>query len=146
MKDRTWIKDALALRGYSQRDLAKWWGINETSVSRFIAGTEDEDPRVSKAAKLAEMLGMGLDELAKRLGLMSAGKAPPPAIKPAMSSDAPRVGTIQMAPSPDGPELRVLIHLDLPARVAAEMVGLLDDALQRRAAAPPRSLPQPGEG
>ncbi|WKV16941.1 HTH_XRE domain containing protein [Microcystis phage MJing1] len=119
--DRAWIRDALQTRGLTQRDLAKRWGISEASVARFIQGTESQDPLLSRAVTLADMLDMPLDILAQRLGLKAVGRGGLPPIVP---GTAPALGTISMAPSAAG--LRVLLHLDLPAAVAAQVVALLD--------------------
>lgn len=121
VKSKTeWIKDALVARGYAQRDVAKVWGVSEASVSRFLSGTESQDLPFSRAADLAEMLGMGLDELAKRLGFRGGQIAPPPIV----SNAAPPLNTSQLAVL-DGGRLRLLLHMDIPAALAGELVTLL---------------------
>src|SRR3954463_9014993 len=99
--DRAWIRDALAEQGYSQRDLAKQWGISEASVTRFIAGTEDQDPKMRKCVELAGMLGMSLDELAQRLGIKAIGAAGLVPI-PTTGNGGPRIGTMTLTPSQRG--------------------------------------------
>jgi hypothetical protein len=125
MSDRSWVKDALIAQGYSQRDLATAWGKNEGSVSRFLAGLENTDPALSKAVILAQMLGMNCEDLAARLGLRGNVVLPPPSLPP---SSAPAVGTIAMQPIRSG--MRVLLHLDLPAELAAKVTQLLGEAAQ----------------
>lgn len=120
MQDYGWIKDALAAQGLTQRDLAKRWKKAEASVTRFLAGTENQNPKFSEMVDLAEMLGMSLDELARRMGFRAVGRA---GLPPLPQGAAPRLGTISMVPSEGG--LRVLLHLDLPATVAAQVVALL---------------------
>lgn len=65
-----WIRDGLLKRGYNQRDLAVAWGSQQASVSRFIRGEELQDLPLSKAVKLASMLDVNLEQLAKGLGFM----------------------------------------------------------------------------
>ena len=76
--DFRWIKDGLAARKFLAKDLAKAWGISESSVSRFLAGHEQPDVPLSRAVTLAQMLGITLDEVAKGLGVM--GKRAEPEI------------------------------------------------------------------
>lgn len=129
MKAKTeWIKDALVARGYAQRDLAKAWGVSEASVSRFLSGTENQDLPFSRAVDLGQMLDVSMDELALRLGLRR-GKVPPP---PIVASSAPPIGTTNLAMA-EGGRLRVLLHLDLPATLAGELVALLGRASEAQA-------------
>lgn len=121
VKSKTeWIKDALVARGYTQRDVAKAWGVSEPSVSRFMSGTENQDLPLSRANDLAQMLNMTLDELAKRLGFRGGQVAPPPIVPNA----APPLNTSQLAVL-DGGRLRLLLHVDIPAALAGELVTLL---------------------
>lgn len=123
-----WIKDVLVARGYAQRDVAKSWGVSEASVSRFLSGTENQDLPFSRACDLAQMLDMGLDEFAQRVGYRR-GKTPPP---PIVASSAPPIGTTSLAVA-EGGRLRVLLHLDLPAPLAGELVALLGRASEAQA-------------
>ena len=129
VKSKTeWIKDALVARGYAQRDLAKTWGVSEASVSRFLSGTENQDLPFSRAADLAQMLDITLDDLAVRLGIRRSKVAPPPIV----ASSAPPIGTTNLAVA-EGGRLRVLLHLDLPATLAGELVSLLGRASEAQA-------------
>lgn len=123
-----WIKDALVARGYSQRDLAKQWGVSEPSVSRFLSGTENQDLPFSRATDLAQMLDITLDELALRLGYRRSRVPPPPIV----ASSAPPIGTTSLAVG-EGGRLRVLLHVDLPATLAGELVTLLGRAAEAQA-------------
>lgn len=129
-KDRAWIKERLASNGYTQRDLARAWGISEASVTRFLQGTENADPPLSRATALAQMLGLSLDDLSKGLGYRGQIVLPPPSTT---VSEGPRLGTVAL--QPHAGQLRLLLHLDLPATVAAEMVALLEKATPTGAAA-----------
>jgi transcriptional regulator with XRE-family HTH domain len=119
------MRERLIAQGYTQRDLARMWGVSEASVTRFLQGTENADPPFSRAVRLGEMLRMSLDELAARMGLR--GKVPLPPPTPVEGLGAPRIGTVSTQLAGPG-RLRVLLHLDLPAEVAAEMVALLGRA------------------
>jgi plasmid maintenance system antidote protein VapI len=121
--DKSWIKEALAANGYSQRDLARAWEVSEASVSRFFAGVEQQDLSLGRALRLAQMLDMSIDELAARLGLKGKVQLPPPSVP--VGRGAPQVGTITLNPGATPGEMRVLLHLDIPARVASEVVALL---------------------
>jgi transcriptional regulator with XRE-family HTH domain len=131
-QSRAWIKDRLAEQGYSQRDLARAWGVSEAGVTRFCQGLENADPALSRVVILAQMLGMTLDEVAKSLGFRGAAEPPPPSLT--KGTEGPRLGTVAMTPH-DG-RLRLLLHLDLPASVAAEMVSLLEKASPLPVSAP----------
>lgn len=72
-----WIRDGLLKRGYNQRDLAVAWGSQQASVSRFIRGEELQDLPISKAVKLASMLDLTLDDLAKGMGWRGPTVEPP---------------------------------------------------------------------
>ncbi len=62
-----WVKVKLIERGKTQRDLAQAWSVSDGAVSRWMAGLERHDLPLSRAVKLAKILGVSLDELAKRL-------------------------------------------------------------------------------
>ena len=62
-----WLRLALEERGLLQVDLARAWGISEASVSRFIIGTENPDPVLSRVVKLADLLNVTLESLAHRI-------------------------------------------------------------------------------
>lgn len=117
----TWIKDALAKRGYKQRDLARNWSVAEGSISRFISGEENQNPVLSKALVLARMLGISLDDLAKGLGLD--GKFVEPEV-PAGEAPAIMPGTMNMEMIGNG-KIRITMCQDLPADAAAQVMTLL---------------------
>lgn len=66
----SWIREGLARRNYLAKDVAKAFGISESSISRFLNGQESTDMLLSRAVTLSQMLGISLDELAKGLGVM----------------------------------------------------------------------------
>lgn len=114
-----WVRDALKKHGYSQRDLARAWGIADPSVSRFISGEENTDPPLSRAVTLASMLGITLDELAKGLGLK--GRR----VEPSIHVDVvPQFGTFSMTVQEPG-IVRVTMCQDVPAETASELVSIL---------------------
>lgn len=118
-----WIRNGLVDRGYTQRDLAKAWGVSDAVITRFIAGTEGQLPRLDRAWQLAMMLGISLEELARGLGL--AGKATPPPV--AVAAGAPPLGTIRLEVPAQG-VIRLLIHRDLPSQVATHVIDILGKA------------------
>lgn len=117
----SWIKDALAKRGYKQRDLARNWSVAEGSISRFISGEENQNLVLSKALTLSRMLGITVDDLAKGLGLD--GKIVEPAVP---EGEAPKLapGTLNMEMIGSG-KIRLTLCQDLPADVAAQVMTLL---------------------
>lgn len=125
-----WVRDALRLNGYSQRDLARAWGIADPSVSRFISGEEGVDPPLSRAVTLASMLGITLDDLAKGLGLK--GRRVEPSIQ--VERGVPHVGTFSMTVQEPG-TVRVVMCQDVPAETASELVAVLGGSRRRSKAA-----------
>ena len=116
-----WIKEALAKRGYKQRDLARNWSVAEGSVTRFISGEENQNPVLSKALILAKMLGISLDELAKGLG--TDGTIVEPAI-PNSENITLAPGTLNMEIIGGG-KIRITMCQDLPADVATKVITSL---------------------
>jgi hypothetical protein len=123
-----WVRDALQARGKTQRELAQAWAISEGAVSRWMAGTESKDMPLSRAVSLSRMLGMDLEELAKRLGFLGPQSATPAEILPPSRADGIPLGTVLPVPIGSG-RMRVLIHLDVPAEVAGDLVKLLGQAM-----------------
>lgn len=115
---RDWIKMHLEARGYSQRDLARAWGISEGSISRFLQGVENTDLQLSRSAALAKMLDISIDELANALGLGDKVTVPP-AVPP---SGAPQLGTVTFTDLEDG-KCQVLVYLVLPWKEATDMIA-----------------------
>jgi plasmid maintenance system antidote protein VapI len=115
-----WVREGLAAKGYSQRDLARAWGVAEPSVSRFISGEEGADPPLSRAVTLAVMLGITLEDVARGLGLR--GKR----IEPAVSRDVdtPSVGTFRMDVLEEG-RVRVVLCQDVAPDVASQLISVL---------------------
>lgn len=116
-----WVRDALRARGYTQKDLARAWGVPEPSVSRFISGEELTDPPLSRSMALARMLGISVDDLAKGIGV--AGKIIEPTV---IASDAglPPVGTFTMNMLEPG-RVRVVMVQDMAPSVAGQLVAVL---------------------
>jgi hypothetical protein len=121
--DYRWVSEALRARGHKQRELSQLWGISEAAISRWMAGTENRDLSASRVYSLSRMLGITADELIERLGL--AGNIPPSPMPPTAAS-TPGLGTVQIQPA--GGRARVLIHVDVPAALAGELVTLLSKA------------------
>ena len=116
----SWIREGLKAKGYSQRDLARAWGVAEPSVSRFISGEEGADPPLSRAVTLAVMLGVTLEEVARGLGLR--GRR----IEPAITQDAgvPPVGTFKMDVIEPG-RVRIVMVQDVSPDVAAQLMSVV---------------------
>ena len=86
--DLSWIRHGLSNKGYLAKDLARAWGVSESSVSRFLQGKEHTDLPLSRTVTLALMLDLSLEEIAKGLGVM--GKQVEPEI--ALNADAGKAG------------------------------------------------------
>jgi transcriptional regulator with XRE-family HTH domain len=124
MKDNKWVAEALLARGHKQRELAQQWGISEAAVSRWMNGTENQDLPASRVYSLSRMMGITADELIERLGL--AGNLPASPMRPVEPGTAPTLGTFQM--QPHSGRIRILLHLDVPAQVGAQLVTVLAGA------------------
>lgn len=121
-----WVRDELTRAGRTQKDLAKAWGVSEASVSRWVEGTQNQDLPASRIWILGQMIGMPCEELIRRLGLAGdAARLPPPAPRP--PSDIPL--NTERFERVNG-SVRVLLHLDLSAKTAAQLMGLLDQAVK----------------
>lgn len=55
------LKDLLEEQKMTQKELAKRAGTTEVSISRYVSG--QRIPRLLKLASIAEVLGVGIDEL-----------------------------------------------------------------------------------
>lgn len=121
-----WVREGLKAKGYSQRDLARAWGVAEPSVSRFISGEEGADPPLSRAVTLAVMLGVSLDELARGLGLR--GRR----VEPTVTQDAgiPPLGTFKMDVLEEG-RVRVVFVQDVAPETAAQLISVLSGPSDR---------------
>lgn len=127
-----WIREALAKAGRQQKDLAKAWGVSEASVSRWLEGTQNQDLPASRIWILGQMIGESCDTLIRQLGLAGdTARLPPPSTRPA--GDVP-LGTSEFRVR-DG-EARILLHLDLPAAVAAELIQIVAKATKAPAVGP----------
>lgn len=65
------LKQAIQERGWSQNEAGRYLGVSGKQVSRYLAGAQ---PTLPVAARLAERLGVTLDELA---GLQRPAQQPP---------------------------------------------------------------------
>lgn len=74
-----WLRDALMDRGYQQKDLAKWWKVDNAVVSRFVR-TGEPELTWDRAQVLCEKLGLTMDDLRIRL---AERPIPAPAREPA---------------------------------------------------------------
>jgi hypothetical protein len=69
-----WLRGALADRGLRAKDVAQRWGVTDAVLSRFIK-TGDPELSMARAQVLADMLGMPVGDLSKRI---AEDLAPPP--------------------------------------------------------------------
>ena len=123
-----WVRDALKSRGFKAKDLARAWGISESGTSRWFSGEEQPDLPLSRAATLANMLGISVDELAKGLGF--AGKQVLPEIH-AQSFGIPNSINFQLL---DSGEIRLSLCRDTDPDTAMQVIELLGlSAKPRRA-------------
>lgn len=107
---KRWIIDRLKERGRLQRDLAVTWGIAEAGVSRWLNSDEPGDLPLSRATKLADLLGLSLNEVAIRLGF--ATPLPPTSTAAELAAALP-TGTWLYVEGPDG-RMLVTIHARVP--------------------------------
>jgi hypothetical protein len=118
-----WIREGLMRRGYRQKDLAVAWSSQQASVSRFFGGEELQDLPLSKAAALARMLGISMEELAKGLGL--SGPIVEPAIENLQAPPLP-LGTVNMS-NPRPGVTRIELHKDFSVGAAMELVKVMSN-------------------
>ena len=122
-----WVKDELKDAGRNQRELAQAWGVSEGAVSRWMAGTERKDLPLSRFVILANMLGMSLDDLARRLGAL--GKQAQNVATTAVTARSKEIPlTSQMTMDLSSGKARVLLHLDLPLDVATQVMTIIGKA------------------
>ena len=57
-----WMRDMMKAEGLSQKDIARAWGISESSVSRFLDGLTG-DISARRIAQLSMVLGRPVEEL-----------------------------------------------------------------------------------
>lgn len=114
-----WIRQALTNRGYKAVDLARAWGISESSTSRFLSGVESPDPLLSRSVTLAMMLGVTLDELAKGMGFKGKVVVPSVDAAPTLPSN-----TVNMTLLENG-FVRLTLCQDIPADKAAAMIKII---------------------
>lgn len=119
-----WIRDALRARGYTQKDLARAWGVAQGSVTRFIQGEENQNPQADRIVALASMLGISCDDLLKGLGFK--GRIVPPSIP--IETGMPPVGTFSMN-FVGGDTVRIVMVQDVPSAVGSEIVKVLGRAI-----------------
>lgn len=122
-----WVREGLKAKGYTQRDLARAWGVAEPSVSRFISGEEGADPPLSRAVTLAVMLGVSLEDVARGLGLR--GRR----VEPTILQDAgiPPVGTCKLDVLDEG-RVRVVLVQDVGPDVASDLISVVSRAANDR--------------
>lgn len=60
------LAEMIEERGYTQSRLARESGVSRQSINRIIAG-EVKDPRLPLAFRLADVLGVPLDEFKRRM-------------------------------------------------------------------------------
>jgi transcriptional regulator with XRE-family HTH domain len=115
-----WVRDALKQRGYRAKDLARGWGISESSTSRWFSGEEQPDLPLSRAATLARMLGIPIDELAKGLGF--SGKQVTPQVSPQQFTGAPHSINFQLL---DDGNVRLTLCRDTDPDTAMQIIKML---------------------
>lgn len=122
-----WVRDALKQRGYRAKDLARAWGISESSTSRWFSGEEQPDLPLSRAASLAWMLGIPLDELAKGLGV--SGKQVLPEISPQQLTGIPNSINFQLL---DDGKIRLTLCRDTDPDTAMAVIKMLGPSAKPR--------------
>lgn len=115
-----WIRDALQKRRYKAKDLARAWGISESSTSRFLSGEELQDLPLSRAVTLSDMIGITVDELAKGMGLKGSVVVPNPTLQ---NIELP-LNTYNMNMLGGG-TVRLTFCQDLPAEKVAKITQIL---------------------
>jgi hypothetical protein len=74
-KKHGWLIDALADRGYMQKDLARAWDVDVSVASRFVSSGKP-DITLERLGILARMIDVSREELIKRL--VGENTPPPP--------------------------------------------------------------------
>ena len=120
--DFRWIKDGLARRNYLAKDLAKAFGISESSISRMLNGHESIDLPLSRAVTLSLMLGVTLDELAKGLGVM--GKRVEPDVTSEARTPKAPPNSVNLLMLDDG-KVRLTLSQDTTPTKAMEVIKVL---------------------
>ena len=116
-----WVRKGLMQRRFRAKDLARAWGISESSVSRFLAGEEQQDLPLSRAVSLASMLGVSLDELASGLGFK--GRVFEPTV-PVENGHTVPMGTLTVSLAGSG-RVRVVLAQEMDAAIAGELLKLV---------------------
>lgn len=116
-----WIRQALTNRGYRALDLARAWGVSESSTSRFLSGVESVDPPLSRAVILSSMLGVGLDELAKGMGFKGKVVVPSVDVSPTLPSNSMNLHLLENG------NVRLTLCQDMPADKAANIIKLISE-------------------
>jgi plasmid maintenance system antidote protein VapI len=127
--ERGWAREMLARAGVTQRELARAWGVPDSSASRWLDGGYNAVLTLGNAVTFCRLTGMSLNELALRLGHkpLKGGR-----VELAPVADPP-LPTIRIAPSPTtrGKWL-LLAHIEVEAGVLADLTSALDEAAANR--------------
>jgi uncharacterized protein with GYD domain len=114
-----WIRQALIARGYKAVDLARAWGVSESSTSRFLSGVESADPILSRCVQLAFMLGISVDDLAKGMGFK--GKV----VIPTVDTASPVPSNTMNLHLLENGNVRLTLCQDMPADKAASIIKIV---------------------
>lgn len=114
-----WIRRALTNRGYRALDLARAWGVSESSTSRFLSGVESVDPPLSRAVILSSMLGVSLEELAKGMGYV--GKVVIPSVEAPLNVPTNSINMVML----EGGTVRLTLCQEMPADKAANIIKII---------------------
>jgi hypothetical protein len=127
--NRDWARDLLTRSGRSQRELAQAWGCSDSSTSRWLDGQLERGLTFAEAATFCRLTGVPIEELAARLGLVTASTRP---VRLAPINDPP-LPTIRITPAA-GKSGRwlFLAHIEVGTDALAGITNALDDAASNR--------------
>ena len=75
--ERAWVRTALKARGRTLSDLAQAWDVSPPTITKWLDGSVSMAAlTLGRAVSLADMLGIDLTDLARRLGLNPPESAP----------------------------------------------------------------------
>jgi transcriptional regulator with XRE-family HTH domain len=134
--DRTWTRELLARAGVTQRELSRAWGVADSQASRWLDGHRIKELSLRHALTFCGMTGIGVDELAARLGLEQ-----PDGSRVALAPvDAPPLPTIRITPSGKAGKWLFLAHVEVSADSLTGITRAFDEAAADRRVVRAREL------